>query len=71
MSFLSILLGLAIIIAILFQTVLKDKTNDGSTGEIKTQTFQAIGALKDAEKLKASIKDKQKNMNYNEQMKNH
>jgi len=71
MGFLSIVFGLAIIVAILFQTVLKDKATDGSTDEIKTQTSKAFEALKDAEKLKATINSRQQNMDYEEQMKNH
>ena len=72
MKFLSLLLGLVIFIAILYQTVFTSALQQPTNNEINQRTQQAIQTMKEAEELKQQINEKmQRDMDYQQQLNNH
>ncbi len=72
MKFLSLLLGLVIFIAILYQTVFTPALQQPTNNEINQRTQQAIQTMKEAEELKQQINEKmQRDMDYQQQLNNH
>ncbi len=70
MKFLSLLLSLVILVAVLYQSVFTPMSKNKNNSQLKTKTTNAFQALKEAEKLKQMLNKKNKSMNYEDELKN-
>lgn len=70
MKFLSLLLGLVILVAILYQTAFMPMSHQKKNPQAEAQTTKAIQALKDAEKIKQMLNNRNQKMDYEEPLKN-
>ena len=70
MNFLGLLLALVILVAILYQTVFTPAVGTHAKPKEDTTTLKALEAIKDAERLKESINNRNQDMRYEDRIKN-